>query len=216
MVFYVDRIEIFIVLFHFEIFKYSYCILFLMKNLDEKDKKIITMINEDWQQGTSKMGKQLDMSHTAVRSRLHRLQRDMLKVHCSIDTEKLGLKMFFICLEARFKSKVINHVKNCPKIICYFNTYGEYNVVMLAVAENTDTMESMIEQCFSFNFTNITKYNVMPIASSSSTCQHVRFFTEEEKSKMNCDFKTDCPHCKSYKEKRCVGCPLYVGYRGIL
>ena len=187
-----------------------------MKNLDEIDKKIIGMINDNWQQGTTKMGKKLGISHTAVRSRLNRLQRDVLKVNCSIDIEKLGLKMFFICIEARFKSKVVNHVKNCPKIICYFNTYGEYNFVMLAVAENTDTMESMIEQCFSFNFTNITKYNVMPIATSSSTCQHIRFFTEEEKNNMKCDFKTNCPSCKSYKENRCVGCPLHKGYKGTL
>jgi DNA-binding Lrp family transcriptional regulator len=187
-----------------------------MKNIDEADKKIITMINENWQQGATSMGKKLGMSHTAIRSRLQRLQRDMLKVNCSIDTEKLGLKMFFLCLEARFKSKVINHVQNCPKIICYFNTYGEYNIVMLAVAENTDTMESMIEQCFSFNFTNITKYNVMPIATSPSSCQHVRFFTEQEKNNMKCDFKTTCPNCKSFRDNRCVGCPLHKGYKGIL
>jgi len=187
-----------------------------MKNLDEKDKKIIAMINNNWKQGFTEMGKKLGLSHTAVRSRIKRLQRDLLKVNCNIDTEKLDLKMFFICLEARFKSKVINHVKNCPKIICYFNTYGEYNFVMLAIAEDTDTMESMIEQCFSFNFTDITKYNVMPIASSSSTCHHVRFYSEEEKNKMKCDFKTDCPKCISFKEGRCVGCPLYKGYKGIL
>ena len=187
-----------------------------MKNLDEVDKKIMSMINDNWQQGTTEMGKKLGISHTAVRSRLKRLQRDMLKVNCNVDIEKLSLKMFFICLEARFKSRVLNHVKNCPKIICHFNTYGEYNFVMLAVAENTDTMESMIEQCFSFNFSNITKYNVMPIASSSSTCHHVRFFTEEEKNNMKCDFKTNCPKCKSYIENRCVGCPIHEGYKGLL
>ena len=216
MVYYPNRIVLIKLKFHFEIFKYSYCIIYFMKNLDNIDKKIIGMINDNWQQGTTKMGKKIGISHTAVRSRLKRLQKDVLKINCSIDIEKLGLKMFFICLEARFKSKVINHVKNCPKIICYFNTYGEYNFVMLAVAENTDTMESMIEQCFSFNFTNITKYNVMPIATSSTTCQHIRFFTEDEKNNMKCDFKTDCPNCKSFKENRCVGCPLYEGYKGIL
>ena len=173
-----------------------------MKNLDETDKKIIIMINDDWQQGTTKMGRKLGISHTAVRSRLKRLIRDLLKVNCSLDVEKLGLKMFFICLEARYKSRVINHVKNCPKIICYFNTYGEYNFVMLAIAENTDTLESMIEQCFSFYFTDITKYNVMPIATSSSTCHHVKFFTENEKKNMKCDFKTDCPNCKSFKDNK--------------
>ena len=187
-----------------------------MKKLDDIDKKIITMINDDWQQGFTEMGKKLGLSHTAIRSRLKRLQRDVLNVNCTLDIEKLGLKMFFICIEARFKSKVINHVKNCPKIICFFNTYGEYNFVMLAIAENVDTMESMIEQCFSFNFTDITKYNVMPITTSSSICHHVRFFLEEEKRKMKCDFKTDCPNCKSFIEGRCIGCPLYEGYKGIL
>jgi len=81
-----------------------------MKNLDEKDKKIIIMVNENWQQGTTKMGRKLGISHTAVRSRLKRLQRDLLKVNCSLDVEKLGLKMFFICLEARYKSRVMNTI----------------------------------------------------------------------------------------------------------
>lgn len=52
---------------------YSYCIKATMKNLDEIDKKIIIMINDNWQQGTTKMGKKLGLSHTAVRSRLKRL-----------------------------------------------------------------------------------------------------------------------------------------------
>ena len=137
-------------------------------------------------------------------------------MNCGIDTEKLGLKPFFICLEARVKNKVINHVKNCPKIVSYFDTYGEYNFVILAIAEDTPTMESMIEQCFSFNFTDITKYSVMPIASSSSIYQPITFYSDEEKNKMKCDFKTNCPDCESFKKNRCVGCPLHKGYKGIL
>ncbi len=187
-----------------------------MKKIDETDKKIIQMINEDWEQGITKMGKQLGLSHTAVRSRLKRLKRDLLDVRCNIDIEKLGLKLFLICLEARFKSKVINHVENCPKIINYFDTYGEYNFIMLAVAENTDTMESMVEQCFSFNFTDITKYSVIPITNSPFMSQPLKFYSDEEKQKMKCDFKTECPDCELYQRDRCVGCPLYKGYKGIL
>jgi len=85
-----------------------------MKKLDDIDKKIIMMINEDWEQGTTKIGRKLGLSHTAVRSRLKRLKRDLIQVNCNVDVEKLGLKLFLICLEARFKSKVVDHVKNCP------------------------------------------------------------------------------------------------------
>jgi DNA-binding Lrp family transcriptional regulator len=187
-----------------------------MKLLDKKDKKIIRMINDDWEQGTTKIGRKLGLSHTAVRSRLNRLKRDLIKVNCTVDIEKLGLKLFLICLEARFKRRVVNHVKNCPKIINYFDTYGEYNVIMLAVAENTDTMESMIEQCFSFNFTDITKYTVIPLTNSPFMYHLIRFYSEDEKKDMKCDFKTDCPHCDLFKEERCVGCPLHTGYKGIL
>jgi DNA-binding Lrp family transcriptional regulator len=187
-----------------------------MKKPDDTDKKIISMINHDWEQGTTEIGRKLDLSHTAVRSRLNRLKRDIIKVNCNIDIEKLGLKLFFICLEARFKSKVINHVKNCPKIINYFDTFGEYNLMLLAVAENTNTMESMIEQCFSFNFTDITKYSIIPLINSPSMFQPLKFYTNDEKEKMKCDFKTECPDCTLYKEDRCVGCPLHIGYKGIL
>ncbi len=187
-----------------------------MKKIDEIDKKIIRMINDDWEQGITKMGKKLGLSHTAVRSRLKRLKRDYLKVNCNLDLEKIGLKLFMICLEARMKSKVINHIENCPKIINYFDTYGQYNFIMLAVAEDTDTMESMIEQCFSFNFTDITKYTVIPITNSPFMHQPLKFYNNKEKENMKCDFNTECPDCELFKKNRCVGCPLYEGYKGIL
>jgi len=187
-----------------------------MKKLDGTDKKIIMMINEDWEQGTTKIGRKIGLSHTAVRSRIKRLKRDLIKVNCNVDVEKLNLKLFLICLEARFKSKVVDHVKNCPKIINYFDTYGEHNFIILAVAENIETMESMIEQCFSFNFTDITKYTVVPITNSPFMFQSLKFYTDEEKKQMKCNFKTICPDCELYAKDRCVGCPLYSGYKGIL
>ena len=187
-----------------------------MKLLDKKDKKIIRLINDDWAQGATEMGRKLGLSHTAIRSRLKRITRDLIKISCTVDIDKLGLKLFLICLEARFKSKVVNHVKNCPKIINYYDTFGEYNLVLLAVAENTDTMESMIEQCFSFNFTDITKYTVIPLTNSPVMYQPLRFDSEDEKIRLKCDFKTDCPNCESFKENRCVGCPLHPGYKGVL
>jgi len=190
--------------------------MYKMMKIDETDKKIIRMINDDWEQGVTKIGKKLGLSHTAVRSRLKRLKRDYLKVNCNLDLEKIGLKLFLICIEARMKIKVINHIENCPKIINFFDTYGEYNFMMFAVAENSDTMESMIEQCFSFNFTDITKYTVIPISSSPFMYQPLKFYSNEEKQKMKCDFDTECPDCELYKRKRCVGCPLYDGYEGIL
>ena len=84
------------------------------------------------------------------------------------------------------------------------------------VAENIETMESMIEQCFSFNFTDITKYLVLPITNSPFMFQPIKFYTSEEKKNMNCKFKTICTDCELYKKDRCVGCPLKPGYKGIL
>jgi|GEM_PF-3550296 len=174
------------------------------------------MINDDWAQGATEMGRKLGLSHTAVRSRLKRLTRDLMKINCTVDIDKLGFKLFLICLEARFKSKVVSHVKNCPKIINYYDTFGEYNLVLLAVAENTETMESMIEQCFSFNFTDITKYTAIALTNSPVMYQPLRFYSDDEKIGLQCDFKTDCPHCESFKENRCVGYPLHPGYKGLL
>ena len=187
-----------------------------MKKPDRTDKEIINMINKDWEQGKTKMGKKLGISHTAVRSRLKRLKRDLIKVNCNINIEKLGLKLFLISLDARVKNEVINHIKCCPKIISYYNTYGEYNFVMLAAAEDTETMESMIENCFSFNCTDITKFSVMPIINSSNSFQPLKFLLDQKNDIIKCDFKTDCPNCKSFLENKCVGCPLHEGYRGIL
>ena len=187
-----------------------------MKRLDTIDKKIITLINEDWEQGITSIGRKVNLSHTAVRSRLRRLKRDLIKVHCNVDIEQLGLKLFLICLEARFKSKVVDHVKNCPKIINFFDTYGEHNFIILAVAENIDTMESMIEQCFSFNFTDITKYTVVPLTNSPFMYQPLKFYTKKEKQQMKCNFETVCSDCEFYTKERCVGCPLHPGYKGIL
>jgi len=151
-----------------------------MKQPDKIDKKIITMINDDWEQGTTKIGRELKLSHTAIRSRLKRLKRDLIKVNCNVNIEKLGFKLFLLCLDTRVKSEVVDRIKCCPKIISYFNTYGEYNFIMLAAAENIETMESMIEHCFSFNCTDITKYSMIPIINSSSMYQPIKFLPEIE------------------------------------
>ena len=187
-----------------------------MKVLDEIDKKIVAMVNDDWEQGITKIGRKLGLSHTAIRSRLNRLKDGFLKVNCGINIEKVGFKMFLLCMDARLKDDVINRIKCCPKIISYFNTYGEYNLIMLAIAEDTKTMESMIEHCFSFNCTDITRYNVIPIINASSIYQPIKFLSESEKIEVKCDFKTACPNCDSFKKEMCVGCPLYEGYKGIL
>jgi len=199
-----------------ETFMYSYCIIEIMKTLDDIDKKIIKLINKDWEQGTTKMGRYLGLSHTAVRSRLKRLKRDLIKVNCNINIEKLSFKLFLLCLDARVKNEVINRIKCCPKIISYYNTYGEYNFIMLAFAENTNTMESMIEHCFSFDCTDITKYTVIPIINSSNSFQSINFLSEEDKKNKKCDFKINCPNCESFKKELCVGCPLHKGYKGLL
>ena len=60
-----------------------------MKQLDKKDKKIINLINEDWEQGITNIGRKLDLSHTAVRSRLKRLKRNLIKVTCNVNIEKV-------------------------------------------------------------------------------------------------------------------------------
>jgi len=203
-------------LFQFEIFIYAYCIASVMKQPDKIDKKIITMINDDWEQGNTKIGRELGLSHTAIRSRLKRLKRDLIEVNCNVNIEKLGFKLFLLCLDARVKNEVINHIKCCPKIISYFNTYGEYNFITLVAAENTETMESMIEHCLLFNCTDITKYTVIPIINTSSNYQPIKLLSGTEKSMRECDFKTNCPDCESFKRDMCVGCPLYEGYKGIL
>ena len=151
-----------------------------------------------------------------LKKELERLKRDLIQVNCHVNIEKLGFKLFLLCLDARVKKEVINHIKCCPKIISYFNTYGEYNFIMLPVAENTETMESMIEHCLSFTCTDITKYTVIPIINASSMYQPIKFLSAVEKSMMKCDFKTDCPDCESFKKDMSVGCPLYEGYNGIV
>jgi len=89
-----------------------------MKQPDKIDKKIITMINDDWEQGTTKIGRGLGLSHTAIRSRLERLKRDLIKVNCNVNIEKLGFKMFLLCLDARVKKEVVE------KSISYFLGWG--------------------------------------------------------------------------------------------
>ncbi len=187
-----------------------------MKKIDTVDKEIIKLINNDWQQGATQIGRKVGLSHTAVRSRIQNLTKEHVKVTCNVNIEKLGFKLFLLCLDARVKNEVVKRIKCCPKIIDYYNTYGEYNFIMLALAENTETMESMIEHCFSFDCADITRYTVIPIINSSNMYYPIHFLSENDKKTRQCDFKTDCPDCDSFKNDRCVGCPLHKGYKGIL
>lgn len=193
-----------------------------MVKFDETDKKIISLINEDWDQGITKIGRALNLSHTAIRSRLKRLKRDVLDISVGVDLEKLGLKLFMICAQARTKQKIIDFAKTCPRVVNYYSTYGEYNFIMLVVAEDPSTMESLIQGCFSLHFVEITKYTVLPIAYSFLKHIPIKFYSKKEKQKMKntlnmaCGLGDNCLNCEFYKKEQCIGCTLYEGYQGIL
>jgi len=185
--------------------------------MDEIDKEIILQLQKNGRTTLSELGKRVGMTHVGVKRRIDRLiKADIIKVVANVNVDKLGYKSALILVEVENYSRLqelINMFKDCPRIICLATLSGAYNLMVLMVAEDIDTLESMIlGECSIRGQKGIRRSDVQIISSFVFPQHHpVRMITERKKEIPSCGL--DCGKCERYTIGKCLGCPLTEYYR---
>lgn len=174
--------------------------------LDEKDFMLIELLTMDGRASLSYIGKKLDLSHVAVRTRLMKLiDNRIININTTINSEKMNFINVILCLEVMDINKYVNDFEHCFRIYEITRTSGKYNLIVKFFAENMNTLNSVLYNCKFTTDPNIKNFSVN-IAIESEFKLNIKSINKECKQK--------CGKCKEFINKRCVGCFISDRYEG--
>ncbi|HUK85697.1 MAG TPA: Lrp/AsnC ligand binding domain-containing protein, partial [Candidatus Acidoferrum sp.] len=145
---------------------------------------------------------------------------DVIKISALVNPGALGLHPAFVMLEmesAEAMQDVLDRFEECPRIVQIFKTIGGFNLMALVVAETGQTLESIsIEKCSLRCSKGIRRSEFYPVSDIyfSPFLQIRENLAREERKVAPCN--VECDPCKSYENKKCVGCPTTSNYKGSL
>ena len=182
--------------------------------LDEKDREILRLLNEDGRMSLSKIGEEIGMSHVSVRERLKKLEDEILQVNPTVDFEEMGYRLTFVFVEAEndeIREEIIGVYRECPRTIFLSKITGEYNLLAIMFAENQDVQESELGQCAVRTRPGIRRSEVI-VGESPIKPDHVQFNPPKSDREIT-PCGENCLACQRYKENKCIGCPATKHYK---
>lgn len=188
--------------------------------MDNVDKRLLSILQENGRTSLSKIGKDLGMSHVAVSKRLDKLVNSGLaKVTAGVNAEAVDMKLLMIGLETEnmdIADKIKEKYKNCPRLMMLAPVTGRYNLFAVMAAEDTWTLESIIGTCSLRTETGVRRseswFGNAPILPEYFPVNLAP--AKKKGTKSPCG--RDCAGCNRYTIEKCVGCPATSTYKGSL
>jgi DNA-binding Lrp family transcriptional regulator len=188
--------------------------------VDNVDKRLVTLLQQDGRKSLSEIGKTLDMSHVAVSKRLDKLVKEE-KVHVTagVNAEELDVKLLFMGLEVDsidVAERIKKKYQNCPRLLMLAPVTGSYNLIAIMAAQDSWSLQSIVGTC-----SMRTEEGVRRSESWFGNAPIVPTFLQlnlapDTLSGTKAPCKVDCAACKRYEDEKCVGCPPTTAYRGKL
>ncbi|MBS7626413.1 AsnC family transcriptional regulator [Candidatus Bathyarchaeota archaeon] len=189
--------------------------------MDSIDRKIIVKLQEDGRASYKKLGETVNFTIMGVKRRIQKmLTQNLIRVSAEINVEALNLYAALVLLELENREmldKILERFKECPRIVKIFIMLAGYNLAILMIAEDRDTLESeSLEKCSLRSCEGVRRSEFYPIGS----IQYSPFLNIREKlvtkDRKITPCNIDCGSCKRYQDQKCVGCPSTTYYRGPL
>ena len=187
--------------------------------MDKTDKAIISYLQENGRISLSKLGRLLGMSHVGIRKRLKKLiENEMIHIDAELNVEKLNLNFALIFVEISRSDHIEKYFKkfiNCPRIVFMAPVTGEYNLMVLMVAENLDTIQSIAGAC-SIRIEEEVRKSQVIVGTSPIYPRYlpIRIIKDRNISTTPCGL--DCSNCSRFTLDKCLGCPATKNYKGNL
>ena len=185
--------------------------------MDEVDKKIVAILQKDGRAPLTQIGERLGLSHVAVGKRIERLCRDLVKVSAGLNAEKMGFRVAIVNAEVEspeILQELLEKFSKCPRIVFLTTTTGAYNLMSIMVAEDADTLNAILQICSVRSQRGIRRSEAI-VGEAPRVPKYLPIPIAEEKNE-DAPCGINCGKCPRYGEKKCLGCPATVYYRGPL
>jgi Lrp/AsnC family transcriptional regulator len=118
--------------------------------IDEKDKEIINILSENSRETLTRIARKVGLSIDSTKTRIDKLKEAgvILRFTIQVDTTYLDLPLGYH-VHVKFKNikkeridEFINYLKNKKKVVDLFSVLGDYDVLLVVLAENTQDMNN--------------------------------------------------------------------------
>lgn len=189
-------------------------------NLDIVDWEIIKQLHLDARKSFKELGKIIGYTGLGAKKRVTKMvKQQVIQPSVLINTEALDFRLALILLEvenAEAMRKTIDRYKNCPRVLNFFTTLGGYNLIVLVMAEDQNTLQSeAMEMCSVRSGKGIRRSDFYPINGVNMPFLHLRQYPSIIKGEL-APCGVDCKECTSFQERKCVACPSIKAYKGPL
>jgi len=188
--------------------------------MDDVDKKLVSILQKNGRTSLSEIGKDLGMSHVAVSKRLDKLvQSELVQITAGVNAEYLDAKVLFMGLETEdmeVAEQIQEKYMDCPRLLMFAPVTGRYNLFVVMTAEDTWSLESIIGTCSMRTEPGVRRseswFGNAPVAPKYLQVNLAPGTLDGSVAPCG----RDCGLCKRYKADKCVGCPPTNLYRGKL
>jgi len=117
--------------------------------IDDADKKIIEMIEQNPSITHSKIAEEIEKSQPAVGARIIKLERKhLLTKQVGFNLKEVDIKVALVFVSTKDVDEIVKKVEECPYINHAFKISGEYNILCYIAASELQTIEKIIDLCF--------------------------------------------------------------------
>lgn len=156
-----------------------------MKELDQLDKEIIMILQEDARHSYTSIAQRLDVSEGTVRIRVNRmLEEEVFEFVIHSNPEKVGLEVsaiISICTELGYQESVAKELNKQPEVRFVGAFSGLYDLIIQAYFASNDKLVEFINQRLG-NIEGISSVSVSIELKQYKDCFSYANFQKEESS----------------------------------
>ncbi len=184
--------------------------------LDKKDRTIISMYAKNPDVSQEEIGDAIELSQPSVAARVRKLKESgAIETHTGVNPLKMGLSMAKVDVSTNNAQDILDVFRNCPYFANGFTISGKYNLCLIFISENISTLEAIVNTHVRANPTvSAVEFNIIINAEKSLIIPIV--LTPDITDAPPCGLAKECSECKTFHDKRCMGCPNTESYQGWL
>jgi Lrp/AsnC family leucine-responsive transcriptional regulator len=182
--------------------------------LDDKDKIIISMYSADPDISQEAVAKVLKLSQPSVAVRVAKLkQSGALEVNVGVNPLKMGLYLAKVDLSSTNPDSILEMFVGCPYFANGFSVSGRHNLCLFFFSESVTTLEAIVNgHIRSDPSVKDVDFDIV-IASVKDFIIPVSLKPEHSRTPP-CGIKLKCKDCATFKNHKCMGCPVTGQYQG--
>jgi len=182
--------------------------------IDKKDRIIISMYAKNPNVSQEAIAKEIGLSQPSVAIRIKKLKENgAMETQTGVNPLKMGLYLAKVDISSNNPTKILNMFKNCPYFANGFTISGKNNLSLFFISENIATLEAIVNgHIRTSDFVTDVDFNIIITSEKEFIVPVV--LTPELSDLPPCGVLIHCRDCQSYKEKKCMGCPVTGEYQG--